>query len=139
MICASEQSAIVDREIHEEFEKLMKEAGCYFLDGEQTQKLRSSMFNAEKGKIHDNYRIEYLKKHIKALLDAIEDDKVNVIGYTVWGCIDLISDSTGEMRKRYGLVYVDKDDNGNGTLRRIRKDSFYWYKELISSNGGILE
>lgn len=93
----------------------------------------------ENGKIHDNYRIEYLKKHIKALLDAIEDDKVNVIGYTVWGCIDLISDSTGEMRKRYGLVYVDKDDNGNGTLRRIRKDSFYWYKELISSNGGILE
>lgn len=70
----------------------------------------------ENGKIHDNYRIEYLKKHIKALLDAIEDDKVNVIGYTVWGCIDLISDSTGEMRKRYGLVYVDKDDNGLSTL-----------------------
>ena len=92
----------------------------------------------ENEKIHDNYRIEYLKEHIKALLDAIEHDKVDVIGYTVWGCIDLVSDSTGEMRKRYGLIYVDKDDNGNGTLKRIKKDSFYWYKELIASNGGML-
>lgn len=86
------------------------------------------------GSIHDNYRIEYLRSHVEQMAEAIEDG-VELIGYTSWGCIDLISASTGEMMKRYGFIYVDKDDKGNGTLERIKKDSFYWYKEVISSNG----
>ncbi len=86
------------------------------------------------GSIHDPYRIEYLRQHVIAMREAIEDG-VDLIGYTTWGCIDLISASTGEMDKRYGFVYVDKDNEGNGTLKRLRKDSFYWYKDLIASNG----
>lgn len=89
--------------------------------------------NAE-GTVHDSYRIEYLKEHIEAMADAILDG-VDLIGYTPWGCIDLVSASTGEMSKRYGFVYVDLDDEGNGSLKRIKKDSFYWYKEVIASNG----
>lgn len=85
----------------------------------------------ENGEINDEYRIDYLSSHIEAMKQAIEEDGVDVIGYTVWGCIDLISATTGEMSKRYGLVYVDKDDEGNGTLKRTPKKSFYWYKELI--------
>ena len=85
--------------------------------------------------IHDNYRIDYLKKHVQAMADAINIDGVKLIGYTPWGCIDLISASTGEMKKRYGMIYVDLDNQGNGSLRRIRKDSFYWYKDLIKTNG----
>ena len=69
---------------------------------------------------------------------AVEEDGVDLMGYTVWGCIDLISASTGEMSKRYGMIYVDKDDDGKGTLNRIKKDSFYWYKKVIESNGGDL-
>lgn len=90
------------------------------------------------GSVHDTYRIEYLREHIKAMKQAI-DDGVNLIGYTSWGCIDLISASTGEMKKRYGYIYVDKDNEGNGTLARYRKDSFYWYKKVIASNGEDLE
>jgi len=86
------------------------------------------------GSIHDDYRIDYLRWHVEQMAEAIEDG-VDLIGYTPWGCIDLVSASTGEMMKRYGFIYVDKDDEGNGTLERIRKDSFYWYQELISSNG----
>lgn len=86
------------------------------------------------GSIHDPYRIEYMRQHVIAMREAIEDG-VDLIGYTSWGCIDLVSASTGEMEKRYGFIYVDKDDKGNGTLKRSRKDSFYWYKELIASNG----
>lgn len=86
------------------------------------------------GSIHDSYRIEYLRDHIKALGAAIEDG-VDVFGYTTWGCIDEISASTGEMMKRYGFLYVDLDNDGNGTLARKRKDSFFWYKEVIASNG----
>jgi 6-phospho-beta-glucosidase len=86
------------------------------------------------GSIHDEYRIAYLRQHVIAMREAIEDG-VDLIGYTPWGCIDLISASTGEMAKRYGFIYVDKDDAGNGTLKRSRKDSFYWYKKLIASNG----
>lgn len=67
--------------------------------------------------------------------DAVEIDGVDLLGYTSWGCIDLVSASTGQMSKRYGFVYVDKDDNGNGTLNRRRKKSFYWYKKVIESNG----
>jgi 6-phospho-beta-glucosidase len=91
----------------------------------------------ENGEIIDDYRIGYLREHIGALADAIEDG-VPVMGYIMWGCIDLVSASTGEMSKRYGLVYVDRDDNGKGTLARSRKKSFYWYKKVIASNGGDL-
>ena len=66
-------------------------------------------------------------------------DGVNLIGYTSWGCIDLVSESTGEMSKRYGFIYVDKDNEGNGTLERRKKKSFYWYKKVIESNGEKLE
>ena len=88
----------------------------------------------EDGSIHDQYRIEYTKEHIKAMSDAIEDG-VDLIGYTYWGCIDLISASTGEMKKRYGFIYVDKNNDGSGTLKRYKKDSFHWYKKVIESNG----
>jgi 6-phospho-beta-glucosidase len=91
----------------------------------------------EQGEINDDYRISYLREHIKAMADAI-DDGIPVIGYTSWGCIDLVSASTGEMSKRYGFVYVDRDDQGNGTLARTRKKSFYWYKKVIASNGSDL-
>ena len=75
----------------------------------------------EDGSIQDNYRIDYLKKHIQAMKDAVEIDEVDLIGYTPWGCIDIISAGTGEMKKRYGFIYVDKDDVGNGTLERKKK------------------
>lgn len=66
---------------------------------------------------------------------AVEEDGVELLGYTMWGCIDCISFTTGEMKKRYGFIYVDRDDSGNGSLKRIKKDSFEWYKKVISSNG----
>ena len=88
----------------------------------------------EDGSVHDTYRIEYLRDHIKAMNEAIEDG-VDLMGYTMWGCIDLVSASTGEMGKRYGFVYVDADDHSQGTFDRYRKDSFYWYKKVIASNG----
>lgn len=88
----------------------------------------------ENGEINDEYRIDYLSSHIEAMRQAIEEDGVDVIGYTTWGCVDLVSATTGEMSKRYGLVYVDKDDEGNGTLKRIPKKSFYWYKDLIKNS-----
>ena len=87
--------------------------------------------------IVDDYRISYLREHIKAMGEAI-DDGIPVIGYTSWGCIDLVSASTGEMSKRYGFVYVDRDDQGQGTLARTRKKSFYWYQKVIASNGADL-
>jgi 6-phospho-beta-glucosidase len=90
------------------------------------------------GSIHDQYRINYLKNHIQEMKLAI-DDGCKVWGYTPWGCIDLVSASTGEMKKRYGFIYVDKDNDGKGTLKRLRKDSFYWYKKVIESNGDNLE
>lgn len=88
---------------------------------------------------HDPYHIEYLRDHIKSMKDAIELDGVNIMGYTPWGCIDLVSASTGEMSKRYGFIYVDVDDEGNGTYNRYKKDSFYWYKKVIASNGEDLD
>lgn len=91
----------------------------------------------EQGEIEDDYRISYLREHILAMGEAIEDG-IPVIGYTSWGCIDLVSASTGEMSKRYGFVYVDRDDQGNGSLERTRKKSFYWYKKVIASNGADL-
>jgi 6-phospho-beta-glucosidase len=86
------------------------------------------------GSVHDPYRIDYLRAHFEQIREAIKDG-VPVLGYTSWGPIDLVAASTGEMSKRYGYIYVDQDDYGNGTLKRIRKDSFYWYKKVISSNG----
>lgn len=86
------------------------------------------------GSIHDEYRIDYLRKHIEQMQEAITDG-VELLGYTSWGPIDLVSASTSEMSKRYGFIYVDQDDDGNGTLARSRKDSFFWYKQVIESNG----
>ena len=93
----------------------------------------------EDGKVHDNYRIQYLREHIKVMKQAIEEDGIDLMGYTSWGCIDCISAGTGEMKKRYGYVYVDRDDEGNGTLKRYKKDSFDWYKKVIASNGEDLD
>lgn len=90
------------------------------------------------GSIHDQYRIDYFKAHFKAMKEAI-DEGVDLFGYTSWGCIDLISAGTSQMSKRYGFIYVDQDDEGNGTLERSKKDSFYWYKKVIESNGADLE
>jgi 6-phospho-beta-glucosidase len=90
---------------------------------------------AADGSIDDSYRINYLREHIKAMKAAIDDDGVDLLGYTPWGCIDLVSASTGEMSKRYGFIHVDKDDEGKGTLARSRKKSFYWYQSVIESNG----
>jgi 6-phospho-beta-glucosidase len=89
----------------------------------------------EDGTINDDYRIDYFKKHIAAMKDAVTLDGVDLIGYTPWGCIDLVSAGTGEMKKRYGFIYVDMDDHGRGTLARKKKKSFDWYKEVIASNG----
>lgn len=87
------------------------------------------------GSIHDSYRIDYLRAHIEQMEKAVNEDGLPLMGYTTWGPIDLVSASTGEMKKRYGFIYVDKDNDGNGTLARSRKDSFYWYKKVIASNG----
>lgn len=85
-------------------------------------------------KVHDNYRIEYIKEHLLEVYNAIEDG-VDLLGYLSWGPIDIISASTAEMSKRYGYIYVDKDNEGKGSLKRIKKDSFYWYSEVIKTNG----
>ena len=79
-----------------------------------------------------------MKTHIEQMKEAIRDG-VELIGYTPWGCVDLISASTGEMAKRYGMIYVDRNDDGTGTMKRIRKKSFYWYQKVIASNGEDLE
>lgn len=89
----------------------------------------------ENGYVADDYRIDYLKKHVQALKDAVEIDGVELLGYTTWGCIDLVAASTGQMSKRYGFIYVDRDDEGKGTLNRTKKKSFEWYKNVIASNG----
>lgn len=89
----------------------------------------------ENGEVIDDYRIDYLKAHIKSFMDAVELDGIELWGYTPWGCIDLVSAGTGEMSKRYGFIYVDRDDAGNGSLKRSKKKSFTWYKNVISSNG----
>jgi len=92
----------------------------------------------EDGSINDEYRIDYLRKHVVEMKKAVTIDGIELMGYTPWGCIDLISAGTGEMKKRYGFIYVDKDNNGSGTLKRSRKKSFYWYKNVIESNGEVL-
>ncbi|REJ18461.1 MAG: beta-glucosidase [Caldibacillus debilis] len=92
----------------------------------------------EDGSIIDDYRIAYLKSHIEQMNLAIKDG-VELMGYTAWGCIDIVSATTSQMSKRYGFIYVDVDDYGNGTYKRIKKKSFYWYKKVIASNGSDLE
>ena len=93
----------------------------------------------ENGYVEDDYRIDYLQQHLSAMADAILIDGVDCLGYTMWGPIDLISLSTGEMKKRYGFIYVDMDDKGNGTLNRTKKKSYYWMKHIIETNGEALE
>lgn len=89
----------------------------------------------EDGTIQDNARIDYLKRHIEAMQDAVEKDGVELWGYTSWGCIDLVSASSGEMKKRYGYIYVNYDDEGNGDFKRYKKKSFEWYKDVIAKGG----
>lgn len=93
----------------------------------------------KEGWVEDTYRIEYLRAHIKALKRAVLEQGVEVLGYTVWGCIDVVSFTTGELEKRYGMIYVDRDNRGHGTQKRSRKASFYWYKKVIESQGECLE
>ena len=93
----------------------------------------------ENGYVADDYRIAYLEAHIKAMRDAIYQDGVDLLGYTTWGCIDLVSAGTGEMNKRYGFIYVDRDNASQGSLKRSKKKSFYWYKDVIASNGASIE
>lgn len=88
--------------------------------------------------VHDDYRIEYMKNHLLQVMEAVKDG-VAVMGYTSWGCIDLVSASSAEMKKRYGFIYVDRDNDGKGTLKRYKKKSFEWYKKVIATNGGYLE
>ncbi|MGO2237245.1 MAG: family 1 glycosylhydrolase [Lactobacillus helveticus] len=93
----------------------------------------------EDGKVHDDYRIDYLRNHISEMKKAVELDGVDLMGYLPWGCIDLVSAGTGQMDKRYGFIYVDKNEAGEGALARSRKDSFFWYKKVIESNGKDLD
>ena len=93
----------------------------------------------EEGSIADDYRINYLRDHIKAMMQAVELDGVDLMGYTPWGCIDIVSAGTGEMKKRYGFVYVERYDDGSGDFSRRKKKSFDWYKKVIASNGEDLE
>ena len=88
--------------------------------------------------VEDDYRIEYMREHLLQVEEAIEDG-VEVMGYTSWGCIDLVSASTAQMSKRYGFIYVDRNDDGSGSMARYRKKSFYWYRDVIASNGASLK
>ena len=123
--------------------------GLRFVCNELYDRYQKPMFIAENGlgtadtidsdgRIRDTARMEYLKKHIEALQQAVADG-CDIFGYTWWGPIDIVSAGTGEMEKRYGFIYVDKDNQGNGTLRRRKKDSFEYYKKVIASNGQDLE
>ena len=92
----------------------------------------------EGDQIHDNYRIDYLRSHIQQMKEAVADG-VDLMGYTYWGPIDIVSAGTGEMKKRYGFIYVDRDNDGKGTGKRYKKDSYEWYKKVIESNGEELD
>ena len=91
------------------------------------------------GKIEDDARIDYLRQHIQAMKEITEQENIDLMGYTVWSPIDIVSAGTGEMKKRYGMIYVDKDNEGHGTLKRMKKKSFDWYKQVIASNGENLQ
>lgn len=93
----------------------------------------------EDGSIHDPERIDYLRQHIQEMTKAVDYDGVELMGYTPWGIIDIVSFTTGEMKKRYGMIYVDRDNEGNGTMERSKKDSFDWYKQVIETNGENLD
>ena len=95
--------------------------------------------DTEDHKVHDDYRIDYLRAQIKSMEEAVNEDGIPLMGYTMWSAIDLVSNGTGEMKKRYGFVYVDRDDKGNGSLKRYPKDSFNWYKKVIASHGKDLD
>lgn len=88
--------------------------------------------------IHDDYRIDYIKRHLQQVEEALKDG-IPVLGYTAWGCIDVVSAGTAEMKKRYGFIYVDRQNDGSGTLDRTKKDSFYWYQQVIGTNGNSLK
>ena len=88
--------------------------------------------------IQDDYRIDYLRSHIQQMKEAVADG-VDLMGYTYWGPIDIVSAGTGEMKKRYGFIYVDRDNDGKGTGKRYKKDSYEWYKKVIESNGEELD
>ena len=90
------------------------------------------------GSIQDDYRIDYLKQHIQQMKEAVKDG-VDLMGYTPWGCIDLVSASTGEYANRYGFIYVRRYDDGTGDFARLKKKSFYWYQNVIRTNGECLE
>ena len=90
----------------------------------------------ENGYVVDDYRIDY---YVKAMREAINEDGVILWGYMAWGCIDLVPAGTGEMKKRYGFIYVDRDNEGKGTLKRSKKKSFDWYKEVIATNGASVK
>ncbi|NKG30654.1 6-phospho-beta-glucosidase [Erwinia rhapontici] len=92
----------------------------------------------ESGEVNDDYRIAYLRSHIEQMKKAVLEDGVDVMGYTPWGCIDCVSFTTGQYSKRYGFIYVDKNDDGSGTFVRSKKKSFHWYKKVIASNGDTL-
>lgn len=98
----------------------------------------NDVVNAD-GSIEDDYRIAYMKEHIKCMIDAVVNDGIPLMGYTMWGPIDLVSASTGEMSKRYGIIYVERDDQGKGSLKRLKKKSFYWYRNVIATNGAVLD
>lgn len=90
------------------------------------------------GQIADDARIDYLRSHIAAMKDAAEIDGVDLMGYTAWGCVDIVSASSGQMSKRYGMIHVDRDDEGAGSFARTPKKSFAWYRQVIASGGDDL-
>lgn len=87
--------------------------------------------------VQDDYRIAYLRDHLLEVEKAL-DEGVDVMGYAAWGCIDVVSASTAQLKKRYGFIYVDRNEDGSGTLERYRKKSFWWYRDVIASNGRTL-
>lgn len=100
---------------------------------------RLFQISEREGEFADNYRIDYLWEHIEQIAKAINEDGVDVMGYTAWGCIDLVSASSAQMKKRYGFIYVDRNEEGTGTMNRYRKKSFYWYQNVIRTNGESLD
>jgi 6-phospho-beta-glucosidase len=89
--------------------------------------------------VHDDDRIDYRRATIKSMKDAVELDGIPLMGYLYWGCVDMVSNGEGEMAKRYGQIYVDADNYGQGTMKRSLKDSYHWYKKCIESNGEDLD
>ncbi|WP_223132676.1 family 1 glycosylhydrolase, partial [Enterococcus gallinarum] len=93
----------------------------------------------KEGRVHDTYRIDYLRQHIQEVLRSVKEDGIELLGYCTWGAMDMISASTNQMSKRYGFLYVDLDDFGNGTFKRYKKDSYFWYQKLLDFDTEIPE